>query len=45
MGKSTDLIKSLDQNHLLVSEGLLRRQGAAVSQRRDKDIGGDSSGE
>ena len=35
-GKSTDLIKSLDQTHLLVSEGLLYRQGAAVAQGRDK---------
>ena len=40
MGKSTDLIKSLDQNHLLVSEGLLRRWGMAVDHCGKEDTGG-----
>ena len=37
--------KRLDQTYLLVSEGLLWRQGAAVAHCRDKDTGSGSSWE
>ena len=43
-GKKQSPRKRLDQTYLLISEGLLWRQGAAVAHCRDKDTGS-SSGE
>lgn len=37
--------KRLDQTYLLISEGLLWRQGAAVAHCRDKDTGSGTSWE